>query len=317
LRDQRLLLAGVVMPLHQAATSAIGVGLETVCLDLGGACWLLRSFTEGLPLALDERISRFVSQPGKTPDATVQIHWASEFLDPGPALFDAGPWRAYSAGDGLQFDFFTPIIGPETYKRAIFAPDFNSGEVLLNRRLLEKLDSYYPFEYPLDELASMHRLAQGRGVELHCCGMKTSDGRGFLFVGHSGAGKSTLGKSWVAHRQAAILSDDRVIVTDGDNGFRIHGTPWHGEAGLAKNASADLRGIFLIQHGERNQTIALRPLVASVELLSRSFVPWYRPRDLDFTVAFLERVAESVPVYIFRCLPDVSAIEYLERHHAI
>jgi hypothetical protein len=222
----------------------------------------------------------------------------------------------------LQFDFFTRILGPEAYKRAIFAPDFNSGHVLLNRRLLEKLDSYYPFEYPLDELASMHRLAQGRGVELHCCGLKTSDGRGFLFVGHSGAGKSTLGKSWMAHRNATILSDDRVVVTDGDhinnkNGFRIHGTPWHGEAGLAKNASAKLQGIFLIQHGERNETIALKPSVASVELLSRCFVPWYRPRDLDFTAAFLERVAEKIPVYIFRCLPDVSAIEYLERHHAI
>jgi hypothetical protein len=305
------------MAQREIAVPAVDCALETVCLDLGGACWQLRSFADGLPVALDRRVAEFVSRPGRTPDATVDIRWATEFPSPGPVLFDAGPWRAYSAGDGLQFDFFTRILGPETYKRAIFAPDFNSGQVLLNRRLLEKLDSYYPFEYPLDELASMHRLAQGRGVELHCCGLKTSDGRGFLFVGHSGAGKSTLGKSWTAHRKATILSDDRVVVTDGDNSFLIHGTPWHGEAGLAKNTSADLHGIFLIQQGERNETIAMKPSVASVELLSRSFVPWYRPRDLDFTVAFLERVTATVPVYIFRCLPDVSAIEYLERHHAI
>jgi hypothetical protein len=302
---------------HQTAIAATGCALEAVRLDLGGACWQLRSFTEGLPLALGERISEFVSQAGQAPDATVDIHWADQFSDPGPVLFDAGPWRAYSAGDGLQFDFFTRILGPETYKRAIFSPDFNSGEVFLSRRLLEKLDCYYPFEYPLDELASMHRLAQGKGVELHCCGLATEEGRGFLFVGHSGAGKSTLGKSWVAHRNAAILSDDRVVVTNGDKGFRIHGTPWHGEAGLAKNASAELEAIFLIQHGQRNQAIAMKPSVASVELLSRSFVPWYRPRDLDFSMAFLERVTSQIPVYEFQCLPDVSAVEYLERAHEI
>jgi ABC-type cobalamin/Fe3+-siderophores transport system ATPase subunit len=163
----------------------------------------------------------------------------------------------------------------------------------------------------------MHRLGLGYGVELHSCGLATPDGRGFLFVGHSGAGKSTLGKQWVKQRGATILSDDRNVVTNDDRGFVVHGTPWHGEAGLAKNASAHLAAIFLIQHGDANETFTLESNRSSAELLSRSFVPWYRRESLDFTLTFLQRLTTTVPVYVFRCLPDQSAVEYLERAHAI
>lgn len=301
----------------EIAGPVAGSAVESVRLDLGGAVWQLRSFAEGLRIRFDERTAEFISRRTDLPDAIVDVHWADEFPDPGPALFDAGLWRAYSAGDRIVFDFFTHLLGPETYKRAIFDAGFSSGQVLLNRRVIGKLDSYYPLEYPLDELASMHRLASGSGVELHSCGLATSDGRGFLFVGHSGAGKSTLGKQWVKHRQAMILSDDRVVVTNGDNGYRIHGTPWHGEAGLAHNASAELKAVFLIEHGDRNETAPIGAPAASAELLSRSFVPWYRASDIDFTLSFLQRMATEIPVYVFQCLPDVSAVEYLERVHAI
>jgi len=301
----------------ELAVPAPGSAPESIRLDLGGALWQMRSFAEGLHIELSNRTTEFVSRRTDSPDAIVDVHWADEFPTAGPPLFDAGLWRASSAGDSTQFDFFTHILGPETYKRAIFNDDFNSGQIFLNRRLLGTLDAYDPFEYPLDELASMHRLAHGAGVELHSCGLATLDDRGFLFVGHSGAGKSTLGKLWVKYRQAAILSDDRVVVTSGDKQYRIHGTPWHGEAGLARNASAELKAVFLIQHGKRNETIELKPAQAAVELLSRSFVPWYRARDLDFTLGFLQELTAGIPIYIFRCFPDVSAVEYLERVHGL
>ncbi|HUN88094.1 MAG TPA: hypothetical protein VMU28_04860 [Terriglobales bacterium] len=291
--------------------------LETVTLELGGARWQLRSFVDGLRIDIDGRTAEFVSRCELEPDVAIDVFWTESLNGSGTPLFDAGLWRAYEAGDGVQFDFFTHLLGPEAYKRAIFNKDFSAGQILLNRAVLGKLDSYYPFEYPLDELASMHRLGRGRGVELHSCGLATADQRGYLFVGHSGAGKSTLGKQWVNHRRATILSDDRVVVTGGDDGFRIHGTPWHGEAGLARNASAELRAIFLIRHGQRNQTLSLAPSKSAAELLTRSFVPWYCAEALDFTLSFLDQLSGEVPVYVFDCLPDVSAVEYLERTHAI
>jgi hypothetical protein len=286
-------------------------------LDFGGAVWEMRCHLPGFRVELDDRTREFLNPNDAPPDAVVDVEWSDAFSVPGPVLFDAGLWRAHADGDNLFFDFFTERLGPYPYKRAIFDSSFNSGRVLLNRQLLAKLESYYPLEYPLDELASMHRLARGAGVELHSCGLAAADRRGYLFVGHSGAGKSTLGKAWVKHRNATILSDDRIIVTRANDSYRIHGTPWHGEAGLAKNANACLRAIYLIQHGERNEITPLKAPSSAAELLSRSFVPWYRPNDLSFTLSFLDHLVKQVPVYVFRCLPDVSAIEFLEREHGI
>ena len=298
-----------------AAVNA-GPAIETVRLDLGGATWELRSFADGLRVELDGRTAEFVNHSSSPADAIVDICWGDDFWEPGPVLFDAGPWRAYPAGDGIQFDFFTHLLGPSAYRRAMFNAEFTAGKILLNRRLLGTLGSYYPFEYPLDELASMHRLGRGAGVELHSCGVALDAQHGLLFVGHSGAGKSTLGKNWLRHRQAAILSDDRVVVTLDENCYRIHGTPWHGEAGLARNSSAELNAVFFIQHARRNEAIRMKPTQAATELFARSFVPWYRAEALDFTLAFLQQMTATVPVYTFHCLPDVSAIEYLELHHA-
>ncbi len=289
---------------------------DVLDLTFAGIKWRLRSFCHGLKVCTDPRTTEFLSGNQLTPHVQVDVRWSDDFSVPGDVIFDAGLWRAYS-GDQYVFDFITDKLGPEPYKRAIFDRAFTRGEVLLNQQLLRDQDSYYPFEYPLDELAMMHRLALGHGVELHSCGLATPDGRGFLFVGHSGAGKSTLGKLLVSERNGRILSDDRVIVTRDENTFRIHGTPWHGEAGLAHNSSAELKSIFLIQHGQRNELVRVAPSQASAELFARSFVPWYRPESLGFSLGFMQSIVSAIPIYIFRCRPNPTAIEFLEASNAI
>jgi len=246
----------------------------------------------------------------------VDVRWEERFDVPGDVIFDAGLWRAYQTDESI-FDFHTERLGPEPYKRAVFNREMTRGEVLLNRELLRGEEWYYPLEYPLDELAMMHRLALGGGVELHSCGLAKNDGRGYLFVGHSGAGKSTIGRLWVRERNARILSDDRVIVTKEDGRFRMHGTPWHGEAGLACNANADLKAIFLIQHGRENELVRVNPAQASAELFARSFVPWYRPECLGFSLGFMQEMVSEVPIYILRFVPDATAIQFLEASCAI
>jgi hypothetical protein len=112
------------------------------------------------------------------------------------------------------------------------------------------------------------------------------------------------------------LSDDRVIVTR-DNTFRIHGTPWHGEAGLACNASAELKGIFLIQHGSQNELLPVNPAQASAELFARAFVPWYRPECLGFSLGFMQSIVAEIPIYILRFIPNPRVIDFLETNCAL
>lgn len=302
--------------LAEAPGSSCGEALSSLDLTFAGVKWRLVHRCEGLELCTDSRTSEFLSADRREPDAVIEVRWAESFPYAGQVLFDAGLWRAYS-GEPHVFDFQSPKFGPQPYKRAIFNRDFTKGEVLLNREILATERSYYPFEYPLDELAMMHRLGLGRGTELHSCGMATGDGRAFLFVGHSGAGKSTMGKLWVAERNARILSDDRNIITRDRNAFYLHGTPWHGEAGLASNSQAQLKGIFLIAHGSTNELISLPPSQAAAELFARSFVPWYRAEALDFTLSFLKNTVESVPTQILRFVPDANVIDFLEAACAI
>jgi len=299
-----------------AVANQVDQATHVLDLTFAGIKWRLRSYCDGLKVCTDPRTTEFLSCDKSSPHVEVDVRWSTDFPIPGSVIFDAGLWRAYS-GESYIFDFVTERLGPEPYKRAIFNRQFTCGEVLLNHQLLCDQDSYYPFEYPLDELAMMHRLTLGHGVELHSCGLATPDGRGYLFVGHSGAGKSTLGKLWVTERNARILSDDRVIVTRDGESFRIHGTPWHGEAGLAFNGSADLKAIFLIQHGQQNELIRVAPSQASAELFARSFVPWYRPDSLGFSLGFMQSIVSATPIYIFRCPPNPTAIEFLEANCAI
>jgi hypothetical protein len=290
--------------------------LPSLDLTFANVKWRLMLDCPGLDLCTDSRTSEFLSQDDRKPDAVIHVRWAEGFPDAGRVLFDAGLWRAYE-GNPQVFDFQSPKFGPNPYKRAIFNHRFSEGEILLNREMIASEDSYYPFEYPLDELAMMHRLGLGHGAELHSCGMATQDGRAFLFVGHSGAGKSTIGKLWVKHRGSRILSDDRnIIVRDGEF-FRLHGTPWHGEAGLASNSSAQLRSIFFLAHASTNELISLPPAQATAELFARAFVPWYRTEALDFTLSFLKSVVERVPTHILRFVPDSNVIEFLEAACAI
>ena len=97
------------------------------------------------------------------------------------------------------------------------------------------------------------------------------------------------------------------------NTLRIHGTPWHGEAGLACNSHAELKAIFLIQHGSQNELVRVNPAQASAELFARSFVPWYRPEALGFSLGFMQSIVIEIPIYIFRCVPNPTPSNFWRR----
>ncbi len=261
-------------------------------------------------IRLTEELQAFKSE---TPycDIEISIGWTRELRRlKGKKLFDSGSvWILYADDAGFIFDFSTRILGKQPYKRLYVNRDFSEARLLLNRACLSKTAEVYPLEYPLDELLVTNWLALGKGVEAHGCGLADGESVGHLFLGHSGAGKSTMSLLWKSLRDVRVLSDDRIILRDFANEIWMCGTPWHGEAGFSSPEKVRIRRIFILEHGEKNEILPLSGNRAVAELFARCFPPFHGHGPLNFTLSYLHHIADSVPCYLFRFLPNPSAVE--------
>jgi hypothetical protein len=267
-----------------------------------------------LRLTPERELSAFAVAPGPC-DVNLQVAWADSLRVPAsPLLFHSGGlWSLFAEPSGYRFSFLSPLLGMTPYKEAWLDSEFRSGRVLLSRRYFDTDRPVYPLEYPLDELLMIHRLSRGDGVEVHAVGISDENGRGHLFLGHSGAGKSTTARLWIDRPGVRILSDDRIILRVQDGKVWMHGTPWHGDAGIASPDCAPLSGIYLLAHGSSNEQFPLAAGRAAAELFTRCFVTHHSADGIQFTLDFLDRVAREVPCSIFQFVPDESAVEAICR----
>jgi hypothetical protein len=258
------------------------------------------------------REERFLDAGGDV-DVSLRVAWG-DLRGPaaGEQVFDAGSlWQLYRDDTDYLFRFTSSHLGPLPYKECRFSADFNHGEVLLNRDYLNGDKPIYPLEHPVDELLIVNLLAQGHGVVVHACGVEDSDGRGYLFVGESKAGKSTTARLWDKAGGARILSDDRIIVRLQEGRLWIYGTPWHSDGGYAISARASLDHIYFLKHGKENSIQRLSNAEAVARLMACSFLPFYSPAGLDFSLAFFQRVIKTIPAEQLRFVPDERAVEFI------
>ncbi len=271
----------------------------------------------GMTVALDPEHHSFAiaDAPAGACDMELDVSWADTLQLPAssPVFASGGLWSAFTDSTGTKFYFSSSSLGLSPYKAAWFDPSFQRGHVVLNRSSFPTAGPVFPLEYPIDELAMMHRLALAEGVEVHALGLVDSDGSGYLFLGHSGAGKSTTARLWMAQPSVKLLSDDRIILRKQDGKFWMYGTPWHGDAGVASPDCAPLSSVFLLEQAPQNQIRPLAPGKAAAELFARSFVPHYLQEGIQFSLSFLEDLARSIPCSIFRFAPTESAVEAI-RH---
>jgi hypothetical protein len=288
-------------------------GPHRIAYSVGGISFGVSS-NGSIRLALDPGLAEF-SVFKALCDIEFTAGWTNEIHPPSavPAFASGGLWTAYREASGTSLYFSTQYLGEMPYKKCWFNDQLTAGSVSLLSRYFDPQLPVYPLEYPLDELLMIHRLCKGEGVEIHASGVLTADGTGRLFVGHSGAGKSTASRLWLQQPCAKVLSDDRIILRLIDGAPVMFGTPWHGDAGLAEQASAPLHRIFLLHQAQSNEIVALPPARAAAELFARTFVPYHHAPGLDQALQFLQKLTAIVPVAILRCTPDARAIQEVLR----
>lgn len=260
-------------------------------------------------LRLEGPTLRFVT-PSSVISSTdaVDVDIAVRFDDIAPfegkPVFDSGSvWTLYRDGSTWRIECRSVAFGDGPYKVATFDEHFTRGEIVIRRDV-----DVAPLDYPLDEVLIANLLGRGRGVELHSCGVIDQDGRGHLFVGVSGAGKTTTARLW--ERQASgIVSDDRVIVREHQGAMWMFGTPWHGEAELSMQGGAPLAGVYLLVQAESNELRTISEAEAVARLFGCAFPLFYDAAALDFTLSFLGRLYNSVPVRELRFVRDASVVQ--------
>ncbi len=228
----------------------------------------------------------------------------------GRMMFDTGSvWRLEEYGDSRLLTFRSPLFGAEPYLAVEFDIDYTigRGETLVGGPHLGQ-GELHPFVYPFDEVVFLARLARGRGVLVHGCGLVHEE-RGILFLGTSGAGKTTTARLWRQQARSTILSDDRIVLRAEKDGFRIYGTPWHGEGGYETPGSAPLRAVFLLEQSPRNRIEDLSPSTAVAQMMVRAFPAMWDQEGVDYAVRLLADLVGQVPVRRLHFLPESSAIE--------
>jgi hypothetical protein len=276
----------------------------------------------GLEVRAADPAIRLVAEPAHLPflaEATVE-DCASVTLGPasrrqarrasGKTLFETGSvWRLEEVGDNRLLTFRSPLFGKDPYLSVEFDREYarGQGETLVGGPVLTA-GELHPFVYPFDEVVFLARLSRGRGVLVHACGLALG-GRGILFLGTSGAGKSTSARLWKERGGVTILSDDRIVIREEGDGYRIYGTPWHGEAGWETPASVRLDAVYILEQAPRNRIVELKPSTAVAQMMVRAFPAMWDQKGLEFAVRFLARLSENVPVRKLQFLPDRTAVD--------
>ena len=134
------------------------------------------------------------------------------------------------------------------------------------------------------------------------------DGQAYLFTARSGTGKSTHTRLWreVFGSRAVMINDDKPFLRIGSDEITAYGSPWSGKHGLDTNVSATLKGICLLERGNKN---VIRPAESAEVLeLLRGFRP-RTPEQQERYDMLLTALVKQTPLWQLDCNKNPEAAE--------
>ncbi len=110
-----------------------------------------------------------------------------------------------------------------------------------------------------------------------------------------------------------LLSDDRIIIRKESDTFRIYGTPWPGEAGIAVNRSAPLKGVFFLEKSSNNIIQQIDEAEALRRFMSVLSVPWYDRDSISGALSLVSELISRVPSYVLQFKPGEEVVDTIEK----
>lgn len=136
------------------------------------------------------------------------------------------------------------------------------------------------------------------------------DGAAYLFTAACGTGKSTHTRLWreVFGDRAVMINDDKPFLRFTEDNVIAYGSPWSGKHGLDTNISAPLKGICVLRRGPENVIRSMAPEDVIGMLRHQAFLST-DPALQDKTVALVEKLVRTVPLWEMECTKDRRAAE--------
>lgn len=138
-------------------------------------------------------------------------------------------------------------------------------------------------------------------------------GEAVMFTGNSGVGKSTHTNLWAKERGVRVVNGDKSLLLRRGDRFYAAGIPYAGSSGICENRTLPVQMIVFLSHGTENHLRRLPAREAVSALVSQMPVQKWCANDLSAAVQMALSLAERVPVYAYACVPNVSAVDFLEQ----
>ena len=261
----------------------------------------------------------FLTREPRAATLTIRVR-----IDPPPPRDDVSPigevpaqWTLYRTRSGYRLEVFEQIRG-------------RPRQVVLLSEALDRADVHlleHPGmpDYPrarwflailmspfIQWWLTAHLALRGNGLIVHASAA-VLNGRGLAFVGPSDAGKTTVVR-WCRDVGAVVLNDERIVIWRDARGFRVSGTPWHGELPVVSSSTAALDGVFLLAHGETNRFSCWRPARAVAHIVPEAFLPIWSREAMAGLLHASEGLVREVPTGELRFVNAPSVGDYLEAY---
>ena len=146
---------------------------------------------------------------------------------------------------------------------------------------------------------------------LHSSQIKYNN-KSILFTGPSGIGKSTQAHLWEKFKNAKILNGDKSGIRKINDVWLSYGLPFSGSDKYYNNVSTPIGAIVVLKQGKENKIEKLSPAKAFRYIYGETAISlWHEVFTKPIVEAILELV-KKVPIYLFSCTQDESAVVFLE-----
>ena len=279
---------------------------ESVVLKIGGIPICLRTEEKQGKFNFVKKTADFIVQ--SDPEITLKIHCGIfPEITKQKIIFETNVGWCMGR---IDEKFTISFPSSKDHQLGIFTQDFSAGDIFVANCNDNPTKFVFPLAYPMGELFIMNVLGKGMGVMVHAAGI-AYQGKGYLFLGRSGAGKTTIANLWHQQPDALVLNDDKVIIRIEKDGYRIYGTPWHGEGGLASPQDVPLKHIFLLEQAKSNHLSTLSTTESILKLMNTSFLPLWNKDKIDFTLSLFNKLIQNVSTHNLGFLPDSTIIKFL------